>query len=81
MLLGGLPLVALSAAQEGSELGPRLQQLTGVHSSARQLSSIIHRVFAFATCLRNVVLPSHGALDSSRDLASMTLVLSSSCLG
>ncbi len=29
MLLGGLPLMALSIAKEGSELGPRLQQLTG----------------------------------------------------
>ena len=29
MLLGGLPLAALSLAREGSELGPRLQQLTG----------------------------------------------------
>ena len=29
MLLGGLPLAALSLAKEGSELGPRLQQLTG----------------------------------------------------
>ena len=33
MLLGGLPLLALSAAREGSELGPRLQQLTGVVGS------------------------------------------------
>ena len=31
MLLGGLPLAALSLAREGSELGPRLQQLTGQH--------------------------------------------------
>ena len=31
MLLGGLPLAALSLAREGSELGPRLQQLTGHH--------------------------------------------------
>ena len=31
MLLGGLPLAALSLAKEGSELGPRLQQLTGQH--------------------------------------------------
>lgn len=29
MLLGGLPLASLSLAKEGSELGPRLQQLTG----------------------------------------------------
>ena len=29
MLLGGLPLAALSLAREGSELAPRLQQLTG----------------------------------------------------
>ena len=29
MLLGGLPLLALSAVKEGEELGPRLQQLTG----------------------------------------------------
>lgn len=31
MLLGGLPLAALSLAREGSELAPRLQQLTGQH--------------------------------------------------
>ena len=29
MLLGGVPLLALSIAREGSELAPRLQQLTG----------------------------------------------------
>lgn len=32
MLLGGLPLLALSVAREGEELGPRLQQLTGEYS-------------------------------------------------
>ena len=31
MLLGGMPLLALSIAREGPELGPRLQQLTGAY--------------------------------------------------
>ena len=34
MLLGGLPLMALSIAKEGQDLGPRLQQLTGMPPSA-----------------------------------------------
>ena len=41
MLLGGLPLLALSVSQEGSELVPRLQQLTGMGSClAKKLFSV-----------------------------------------
>ena len=45
MLLGGLPLAALSLAREGSELAPRLQQLTGQH-----LMLVTH----LNVCLKNI---------------------------
>ena len=40
MLLGGLPLLALSAYQESDVLLERLPQLTGAHSASQCLSPV-----------------------------------------
>ncbi|KAL3145839.1 hypothetical protein ABBQ38_015211 [Trebouxia sp. C0009 RCD-2024] len=76
MLLGGLPLAALSLAKEGSELGPRLQQLTGLDMALLLYISLLGSAASYGVFFYNA---SKGNLTALSSLTFLTPMFAAGC--
>lgn len=76
MLLGGLPLAALSLAREGSELGPRLQQLTGLDIALLLYISLLGSAASYGVFFYNA---SKGNLTALSSLTFLTPMFAAGC--
>lgn len=76
MLLGGLPLMALSIAKEGSELGPRLQQLTGLDVVLLLYISLLGSAASYGVFFYNA---SKGNLTALSSLTFLTPMFAAGC--
>ncbi|DBB03744.1 TPA: hypothetical protein ACH3X3_011052 [Trebouxia sp. C0006] len=76
MLLGGLPLMALSIAKEGSELGPRLQQLTGLDIILLLYISLLGSAASYGVFFYNA---SKGNLTALSSLTFLTPMFAAGC--
>lgn len=76
MLLGGMPLLALSIAREGPELGPRLQQLTGLDIILLLYISLLGSAASYGVFFYNA---SKGNLTALSSLTFLTPMFAAGC--